>query len=199
MASFKASFNINFALNAQDVSTIYCFNIYTYKLKMAKNSKISKFLFPSITPKFILRISIVTIFAYVLFGYIIIPLKINGHSMEPTYHNGGINFCWRLKYLYAKPARSHVVMVRFAGKKAMLLKRVVAVEGQTVEFRQGKLFVNGNIIYEPYVRFPCDWNLSPRVVEKNRVYVVGDNRNVLMEKHDFGQVSIDRILGVPLW
>ena len=166
---------------------------------MVKNSKISKFFFPSITRKFILRISLVAILAYVLFGYIIIPLKITGHSMEPTYHNGSINFCWRLKYLYSEPARSHVVAVRFAGEKIMLLKRVVAVEGETVEFRNGKLFIDGNAVYEPYVRFPCDWNLSPRVVKKNRVYVVGDNRNVPLVQHDFGQVSIDRIMGVPLW
>jgi signal peptidase I len=166
---------------------------------MAKNSKISKFFFPSINRRFIIRISLIVILAYVLFGYIIIPLNIAGHSMEPTYHNGGINFCWRLKYFYTKPARQDVVVVRFAGKKVMLLKRIVAVEGETVEFRQGKLFINGNVIDEPYVRFPCDWNLSPRLVEKNRVYVVGDNRNVLIEKHDFGQVSIDRIMGVPLW
>lgn len=119
--------------------------------------------------------------------------------MEPTYHNGSINFYLRLRYLYSKPTRPHVVVIRFAGKKVMLLKRVVAVEGETVEFRQGKLFINGNVIDEPYVRFPCDWNLSPRLVEKNRVYVVGDNRNVPIEKHDFGQVSIDRIMGVPLW
>ncbi len=92
-----------------------------------------------------------------------------------------------------------MVTVRFAGNKVMLLKRVVAVEGERVEFRDGKLFVDGKPVDEPYVRYPCDWNLPPRRVEKGSVYVVGDNRSMPIEDHYFGQTSINRIVGVPLW
>ncbi len=81
----------------------------------------------------------------------------------------------------------------------MLLKRVVALEGERVEFRDGRLFVNGSEMDEPYVNYPSDWNLPPRVVGRNSVYVVGDNRNVPMEGHLFGQTSIHRIIGGPLW
>jgi signal peptidase I len=81
----------------------------------------------------------------------------------------------------------------------MLLKRVVALEGERVEFRQGKLFIDEREIEEPYVQYPCRWNLSPRQVEKDHVYVVGDNRNMPIENHLFGQVSMKRIVGVPLW
>ncbi len=66
--------------------------------------------------------------------------------MEPTYRSRGINFCWRLRYLFSKPKRHDVVVVRFAGSKVMLLKRVVGLEGERVEFRDGKLFVNGSPI-----------------------------------------------------
>ncbi len=81
----------------------------------------------------------------------------------------------------------------------MLLKRVVALEGETVEFRDGKLFVNGGEIDEPYVRGPYHWNLAPRQVGQDRVYVVGDNRSMPVKSHTFGQVSRQRILGRPLW
>ena len=81
----------------------------------------------------------------------------------------------------------------------MLLKRVIAVEGEKVEFVEGKLLVDGKKIDEPYMRHPYTWNLPARRVKKNFVYVVGDNRNVLMEKHHFGQTSIDRIAGKVLW
>jgi len=92
-----------------------------------------------------------------------------------------------------------VVAVRFAGSKVMLLKRVVALEGERVEFRNGKLFVDEKEMDEPYVRYPCHWNLPSRQVEKDHVYVVGDNRNMPMENHLFGQASMKRIVGVPLW
>jgi len=119
--------------------------------------------------------------------------------MEPTYHNGRVNFCWRLRYLFSEPKRHDVVAVRFAGSKVMLLKRVVALEGERIEFRDGKLFVDGREIEEPYVLYPCDWNLSPRQVEKDRVYIVGDNRSMPIEDHHFGQASKGRVVGVPLW
>jgi signal peptidase I len=81
----------------------------------------------------------------------------------------------------------------------MLLKRVVAREGEQVEFLNGKLFVDDQEVKEPYVRFPCNWNLPPRRIEKDCVYVVGDNRNMPIETHHFGQASKTRIIGVPLW
>ncbi len=81
----------------------------------------------------------------------------------------------------------------------MLLKRVVAREGEWVEFRDGKLFIDGEAIDEPYVRYPCAWNLPPRRVEKDAIYVVGDNRSMPVENHHFGQASKSRVVGGPLW
>ena len=158
-----------------------------------------KFLFPSLTIKSLIRISIIALMAYLFFGYLCTPFVIHGHSMEPTYQDGSINFCWRLAYLYSKPKRHDVVAVRFAGNKVMLLKRVVALEGERVEFRQGKLFINEKEIDEPYVRFHSNWDLPPRKVERGSVYVVGDNRSMPIENHFFGQASMKRIIGVPLW
>jgi len=119
--------------------------------------------------------------------------------MEPTYHHGGFNFCWRLRYLFSEPRRCDVVAVRFAGNKVMLLKRVVALEDEQVEFRDGKLLIDGKEMEEPYIQYPCDWNLSSRRVEKDCVYVIGDNRGMPIENHHFGQTSKGRIMGTPLW
>jgi signal peptidase I len=166
---------------------------------MSINKKIRQFFFPSLTSRFLLRVFLVALFAYLFFGHLCTPFYIQGISMEPTYHNGGGNFCWRLRYLFSEPKRYDVVTIRFAGSKVMLLKRVVALEGEQVEFREGKLFVDGEEIKEPYVRYPCHWNLSPRRVERDTVYVVGDNRNMPIETHYFGQTLKSRIKGVPLW
>lgn len=119
--------------------------------------------------------------------------------MEPTYMNGDFNFCFRLRYIISKPDRYDVVAIRLAGKKVILLKRVVALEGEVVEIRNGTFFVNEKKIDETYISQPSDWNLSPRKVDKHHVYVVGDNRSVPIDVHQFGQTSIDRIIGVPLW
>ncbi|MCX5909303.1 MAG: signal peptidase I [Deltaproteobacteria bacterium] len=141
----------------------------------------------------------IALLAYIFFGHICIPFRIQGASMEPTYANGGVNFCWTFHYRFAQPKHGDVVAIRLAGGKIMLLKRIVAREGEWVEFRNGKLWVDGKEIDEPYVRYPCRWNLTPRQVAVRCVYVVGDNRDIPMEQHYFGQASIQRIMGVPLW
>jgi len=166
---------------------------------MNVNERMRHFLLPSLTPRFLVRVSLVALCAYLFFGHICTPIWIKGSSMDPTYRDGGFNFCWRLVYLFSKPKRHDVVAVRLAGSRVMLLKRVVAVEHEKVEFRDGKLFVDDKEIDEPYVRYPCHWNLAPRQVESGCVYVVGDNRSMSIENHYFGQAQMKRIVGIPLW
>ena len=119
--------------------------------------------------------------------------------MEPTYKDGGFNLCWRLSYIFSEPQRHDVIAVRFSGKRVMLLKRVIAVAGETVEFREGKLFVNGLKLEEPYMKYPSDWSWPTRIVGQGKVYVVGDNRSVPIRNHIFGQVALQRIVGRVLW
>ena len=166
---------------------------------MSLKTNFKHFFFPSITRQYLFRILFVAIFALIFFSFICLPFRIKGHSMEPTYMNGDFNFCFKLRYIFSKPERYDVVAIRLAGEKVILLKRVVALEGDVVEIQKGALYVNEKKIDETYVRNPSDWNLSPRKVDKSHVYVVGDNRSVPIDVHHFGQTSIDRIIGVPLW
>ena len=163
------------------------------------NPRLKAFLFPSPTPGFFLRLFSVAALAYLFFGFVATPFAIRGKSMEPTYRDRGFNFIWKPKYWLNGPRRGDVVAVRLAGARVVYLKRVVALPGDRVEFQDGTLFVNGRPVKEPYVEGPCNWNLPPREVEPGQVYLVGDNRNMPMEQHDFGQTSERRIVGAPLW
>ena len=119
--------------------------------------------------------------------------------MEPAYRDGSFDFIWRFSYLFSGPERGDVVAVKLAGDRVLLLKRVIALEGETVEFRDGSVYIDGRFLPEPYVGGPCNWNLDRRKVEAGKVYLVGDNRSMPIENHDFGQTSARRILGKPLW
>lgn len=168
------------------------------ELKENVKKGVKHFILPPVTKKYLIRITCVVIVAIVIFKFIAIPMRIQGDSMAPTYSNGGVNFCWRPAYLFYKPKVGDVVMIRFAGTSVMLLKRIVALEGDQVAFINGKLQVNGKIVNEVYAT-DCTWNLSPRTVGKGKVYVIGDNRSMDIDSHKFGQVSKKRIVGVPLW
>jgi len=156
------------------------------------------FLAPELNRFFLLRILVLILATVLIFTQVLIPLRIEGQSMEPTYSNG-FNLCWRGRYLFASPQRGDVVAIRFAGNRVLLLKRIVALAGDNVAFEHGILVVNGQEVQEPYVQYRADWNLEPRTVEPGKVYVVGDNRGVPMHRHHFGQVEEQRIVGGLLW
>lgn len=162
-------------------------------------SYLKKFFFPKITRRYLLRVAVVTLAAVIIFKYVLIPFRVQGESMAPTYSTGSFNFCFALRYVFSSPVWPDVVAVKLAGRKVMLLKRVVATEGQRVEFRAGRLFVDGSMVHEPYVLSSGDWNIESATVKPGYVYVVGDNRGVPAERHVFGQTPVKRIAGAPLW
>ncbi len=159
------------------------------------NPTVEKFLFPEINRWLLLRIGLIVVICYVVFSSLLIPLRVQGQSMEPTYADNSFAFSWCLQYLFADIQRYDVVTVRFAGKRVMLLKRVVALPGETVAFHRGILYVNAKPLPEPYVRYTSDWELAERRVAPGHVYVVGDNRSKDINRHRFGQVRIERIIG----
>lgn len=156
------------------------------------------FLVPHLDTWFFIRLGIIVAICIPIFNFVLKPCIIDGGSMEPTYKSIGFTFCLRTKYLFNPPQRGDVVVLRYA-HGTLLLKRVVGLPGDTVEFRNGILYVNGEELDEPYLRYVSDWELPPRTVEPGHIYVVGDNRSMPMEQHKFGQISIKRVYGAPLW
>ena len=158
------------------------------------------FLLPKIDRRFTIRLACVVCVSVVFFGLVCRPCVIDGESMVPTYSSKGFLFCWRPVFWFRKPRRGEVVMVRFVGRNVLLLKRVVALSGDTVEFRNGLLYVNNVEIVEAWnPPGRSDWNLEPRLVDPGNVYVVGDNRSMSIDDHIFGQVSAKRLEGVPVF
>ena len=159
---------------------------------------VREFFFPRLTRSFFLRAAGVAVTAVVVFHWLLIPCVIDGASMVPTYPEHGFTFCWKGRYWFSSPQRGDVVIVRYAGR-IFYLKRIVALAGDTVEFRNGRLIVNDEVQREPYVRYICDWDLPKRTVEPGHCYVVGDNRSQPMREHRFGSVATQRIVGAPLF
>lgn len=147
----------------------------------------------------IIRMALIISTALFFFSYICRPAFINGGSMKPTYSTTGLNFCWKPAFWFKEPQRGQIVVAKYAGERIMLLKRVVALAGDTVEFKDGVLLINGIEQEEPYVKYRENWNLPKRLVEAGNVYLVGDNRGMPINAHKFGQISMRRIIGVPLW
>ena len=167
---------------------------------MSLQEKLHSFLVPSFDGRFFIRLAVLIAVTVTICRFVVTPAFTNGESMVPTYRSGQFVPVWRPAFWFSAPQAGQVVMIRYGGEQVLLLKRVVATAGQTVEFRRGKLFIDGAECTDSWASFtPCDWELEPRTVPEGEVYVVGDNRDMLMESHLFGHVAIELIVGVPLW
>lgn len=145
------------------------------------------------------RIAVLVVAAYVTFGYILLPIRLQGISMEPTYTNGQIDFANRLAYAWRPPARGDVVAIRMAGPRVVYVKRIVGLPGERIEIVMGVVNVNGEPLLEPHVTRKAPWNLATLTLASDEYFVVGDNRAMRMEDHDFGRTTRDRIIGKMLY
>ena len=153
-------------------------------------------LLPRPTPRFLLRAALLAAAVAILCSTVLLPVRLEGRSMEPAYTAPGFTF---VRAWSRDPARGDVVALRWEGRRKMLLKRVLAFEGETVAFSNGVCLVDGAPLDEPYVAFNAGWNLPPRTVEPGCLYVMGDNRGVPPETHVGGQIARRRVVGKPLW
>ena len=123
-------------------------------------------------------------------------VRIEGSSMEDTLCSGEIALVTSFDYRFgAKPARGDIVECRFPGRVDTYVKRVIGLPGETVELREGKTYIDGAAISEPYVfSIAEDFSIS---LGENAYLVLGDNRCESYDSRaaDMGPIGKEDILG----
>lgn len=141
------------------------------------------------------RIVVWLILIVVIRTWVLLPIRVEGVSMLPTYREDGINFVNCLAYTLHPPQRGDVVAIRYSGRSIMLCKRIVGLPGEIIAFHQGHVEINGERLAEPYVRRRCNWEHAPERLGTDEYYVVGDNRSMDFEQHTKGIADRNRIVG----
>jgi signal peptidase I len=140
----------------------------------------------------------VVLFALVLVFYVFFTTsKVSGDSMEPTLRDQDLLL---LSKPYPEPTRGDIVVFRLQNEDGTvegLIKRVVAVPGDTVTVRDGIATVNGVRESTPsFVPSPGERaSARPVVVPAGHVYVLGDNRPVALDSRDLGPIPLGAIKG----
>lgn len=153
----------------------------------------------------LVRAATLAVVCVVVFKWMLLPARIDGISMEPTYSDRSFDFVNRLAYLAHEPRRGDVVGIRltppdgWSSPRIMYFKRVVGLPGEAISFVDGHALVNGRKLDEPYEKLPSDWNMAPVTLGRDEYFVVGDNRSMPREDHVFGKAKRSRIVGKALW
>ncbi len=153
------------------------------------------------TAKDILEVVIAAVLITVVIRSLIVEtFVVQGPSMEPTLVNGERLLVSKLAYRFNKPQRGDVVVLQYPLDQSRdYIKRIVAVEGDTVELRLGRLYVNGILQQESYVRFPGLFNMPSVVIPEHTVFVMGDHRTDSEDSRFFGPVDIELLKGKAIF
>ena len=153
-------------------------------------------------------ILIAIILGLLISKFVIQRSEVVGRSMEDTLHDDDQLIVDKLTLLFSSPERGDIVTVNGAKvysdnnnkEVGMLVKRVVALPGDTIDFKDGKVIINGQEIEEDYLSAgtytmaPFGWQGEIRIPE-GHYYVLGDNRGNSADSRIFGPVSENAIEG----
>jgi signal peptidase I len=117
-------------------------------------------------------------------------------SMEPNFYQGDCIMVNKVCYHSSGPQRGDVVVFDPPFDSAHpYIKRIIGLPDDTVEIRDGQVFINGIPLEEEYVMAPPDYTMSPIEVTENEYFVLGDNRNNSNDSHTGWMVPRDNIIG----
>lgn len=149
----------------------------------------------AVIPYIIIIITVVVIRTYVL-----TPVIVSGTSMDDTLKNGELLLLKKYDKSYE---RFDIVVFDYGDSK--LVKRIIGLPGETLEYKDGVLYINGEEVEDPFALATKDFKLSDLnidVIPEGHYFVMGDNRSNSSDSRIIGPISVETINGTTsfsLW
>jgi signal peptidase I len=166
----------------------------------SKKPIIMKFLIKALI--WIVQIAAVVFLAYFIVFYALEKTTMIGSSMEPTLKADDSIIINKFSYRFSSPKRFDVIVFKQSGKEHSYynIKRIIGLPGETVQFKDGNIYINGSIVKEAANVEPmANYGLAeePITLEENEYFVLGDNRNNSEDSRfaSIGNIRRDEIIG----
>jgi signal peptidase I len=151
----------------------------------------------------IVVIGVALLVAFVVRTFVLAHFVVDGTSMYTTLHDGDRVFVNKLSYRLHDPNRGDVVVLHqiTGASERDLIKRVIALPGETIEVRSCQVLIDGRVLDEPYldpeVVTPgnCGGETAPVTVPDDHVFVMGDNRGGSQDSRAIGTIDEDDLVG----
>jgi signal peptidase I len=122
--------------------------------------------------------------------------RVYGQSMEPNLHTDQRLIVEKVSYHIHPPRRGDVVVLKLPSEHSeLLIKRVIGLPGEIIEIKDGRVFINGTALDEPYLNQFTRGLVAPLQVPPLHVFVLGDNRGFSNDSRSFGMVGFEDVVG----
>ena len=123
--------------------------------------------------------------------FVVSPIRFNGASMDPTLNDKDIMLLDEISYRFSDIERFDIVVVK--EEDEYLIKRVIGLPGETVEYKNDKLYIDGKYVKEDFKhKETFDFSTT---LDKDEYFIMGDNRTNSTDSRVFGPISRDKIMG----
>ncbi len=175
--------------------TIHPYNSYVQRL--IDDLKIA-------TANFLEAFAISAVLVVLVFWFIGQPLEITGESMLPTFKDGEHTVANKLIYKFKEPEAGEIVILSHPETKGIyVIKRIIAIPGDTLEISDGMVYLNEKPLKEPYLAENTYTNGRNAIedneiitLKENEYIVLGDNRENSFDSRNWGIISKDEIVGM---
>jgi signal peptidase I len=122
-------------------------------------------------------------------------VRVDGFSMRPTLEDGEFLLVNKLSYFFGDVKRGDIIVFHFPlNPEEELIKRVIGLPGDHIVVQNNQVFVNDQLLNEPYIAqsplYQGDW-----VVAEDHLFVLGDNRNNSNDSKDWGMLPEENVVG----
>jgi signal peptidase I len=151
----------------------------------------------------VIVIAVALLVAFLVRTFVLAHFVVDGTSMSTTLHDGDRVFVNKLSYRLHDPGRGDVVVLHeIRGTTDRdLIKRVIALPGETIEMRNCEVTIDGKKLDEPYLDpqsvtpCKCGGDTPPTPVPENHVFVMGDNRGGSLDSRALGPIDEGDLVG----
>jgi len=144
-------------------------------------------------------VGITILIAIAIFAFLRVSFQgymVRGACMLPGIEHHDWVMVSKASYFSSDPAHGDVIVFDPPFQSEFpFIKRVIAVPGDTVEIKDGKVYLNGTALDEPYISQSPSYTVPAQEIPEGEYFVLGDNRNNADDSHIWGTVPRENIIG----